>query len=600
MSFTINMDLLNKAREDNGMTVDPIGEQINYIAPDPVEDELDIFADTTAPAADFSIGTLAPTYQMDVPGLTDTTSFGNDLINFNMADDPQIKAYVADPQAYLKEQERKAAEAAAAKAADTRPSYIKDAPTTYEEHQAALKWRIENEKMTKSKRTELIHRLNGGGMEADKQLWDITQRLNNMTSVEKAQNPQLVQDLQVAKTQLTNALIKSASAAGKSDAIKYGVPLTMLAGDIASGGMLSAAKNVTTGAVEGDLGKVAEGVLGAGLTLTAKDIKSVTEAAEAAAVAGDWAKAAELSREAEQLKNIKSGIGTASALASGNIGTALLTGAPLIGVDPVGSVTEMVFGQDATFDDSFAFDNNYKFGGGFDVSAASEGIVQAGGKLLDTGGDIEEALKTGLMTYAREGGSLPDLNLDGGGLFDINLPDINLPDIEVPRINLGDIYDDIDFPDLPDINLPDISVPDIDLPSIEVPRINLGDVYDDIDFPDLPDINVPDLDLPDINVPDINVPDINIPDFEVDLNAPEFNMELPEFESPEFSSLDVDIDLPDLPSLKLSEGKKKQLEELPETAKIKVANILTDATFLQLTPLQQRDYLDELLRSMQT
>lgn len=220
---------------------------------------VDIFADTTAPAADFSIGTLAPTYQMDVPGLTDTTSFGNDLINFNMADDPQIKAYVADPQAYIAEQEKKAAEAAAAKAADTRPSYIKDAPTTYEEHQKALQWYIENDvdpttgfKLMPHKRTELIHRLNGGGMDADKQLWDITQKLNSMTSEEMAQNPQLVSDLRVAKTALTNSLIKSASAAGNKD-LSNAMTVAKVVGNIASGGALSTAQlgvGVLTGNID--------------------------------------------------------------------------------------------------------------------------------------------------------------------------------------------------------------------------------------------------------------------------------------------------------------------------------------------------------------
>lgn len=220
---------------------------------------VDIFADTTAPAADFSIGTLVPTYQMDVPGLTDTTSFGNDLINFNMADDPQIKAYVADPQAYIAEQEKKAAEAAAAKAADTRPSYIKDAPTTYEEHQKALQWYIENDvdpttgfKLMPHKRTELIHRLNGGGMDADKQLWDITQKLNSMTSEEMAQNPQLVSDLRVAKTALTNSLIKSASAAGNKD-LSNAMTVAKVVGNIASGGALSTAQlgvGVLTGNID--------------------------------------------------------------------------------------------------------------------------------------------------------------------------------------------------------------------------------------------------------------------------------------------------------------------------------------------------------------
>lgn len=621
MAFTINMDLLNKAREDNGMTVAPITEQISYVAPAPEEDVVvDIFGDSTL-SSDFSVSGLDTINTPETTGAIAPidTGFGAFGIDTTMSLDEMPQDFLADPAQYAADRK---AEWEAKRAADTRPDYIKNKPTTYEEHQAAMKWRLENKKLMPHERTELIHRLNGGGMGRDKQVWDLTQRLDNMTAVEKAQNPQLVQDIRQAIWQLDNNLSKTASAAGKSDAIKYGVPLTMLAGDIASGGMLSAGKNITTGIVEGDIGKIAEGVVSAGLSINAKDIKTMKEAADAAAIAGDWAKAAELSREIEQLDTINTVAKTGKAVATGNYGTALLSGAPLIGVDPVGSVTETVFGQDATFDSGFD-GQNYKFGGGFDVSAASKGIVDFGGELVDTG-SVEDALTSGLMAYAREGGSLPDVSIPS--LEDSGI-DISF---ETPQV-IKDIYEDYVRPIDKTILQPtkeiitDVgeavyeaqkpvgqAIADVTEAAYEAQK-PIGQAIDDyiidpidqairnIEAPDLNlDINLPDIPSVDIGLPDINVPefDINLDGLDTDFNVDGLDLN---FDAPEFESLNVDVPSLDLPSLdlNLTKAEKQELDNLPPEMKMMVASIMTNATLLELTPQQRKDYLAELLRSMQ-
>lgn len=251
-------------------------------------------------------------------------------IDFREGVPREIKEYMEDPEAYLEEQQRKAEEAAARKAADTRPEYIKNAPTTYEERQAALKWYIENNvdpttgfKLHSQKRTELIHRLNGGGQEADKLQWDIQQRLANMTDVEKAQNPQLVQDLQVANTNITNSLIQSAFDAGNKD-LTMAVNLSMLAGGIMAGGALGTQIGAATGGsalATGAIKGVTSSILTSGLTGQDIEIKDLITSGVMGAITSG----------AEALRGMDSEIANGGIL--GDIDDYVTSVSDLIGVD---------------------------------------------------------------------------------------------------------------------------------------------------------------------------------------------------------------------------------------------------------------------------
>ena len=105
----------------------------------------------------------------------------------------------------------------------------------------------------------------------------------------------------------------------------------------------------------------------------------------------------------------------------------------------------------------------------------------------------------------------PDLNLPRLNLPDINLPKLNLPDINLPNISLPNI----DFPDIKFTLMDDfinavrkLKFPDVDLP--DIPNLSgfgnfLKKLKLDIDFPDLPNINLPNVNLPNLNLPNIDL-----------------------------------------------------------------------------------------------
>lgn len=144
---------------------------------------------------------------------------------------------------------------------DIRPDYVKN-QETYEDRQAAYQWYLENDyspetgyKLSEAERTQLMHRLEGGsGYSADRQQWEIQQKLDSMTPEEISQNPELYQALYTANIDIDNSLIQSANDAGKSDFNKYGVPLAVLAASIAAGGALGAQYGTgaaSSGAIKG-------------------------------------------------------------------------------------------------------------------------------------------------------------------------------------------------------------------------------------------------------------------------------------------------------------------------------------------------------------
>jgi len=112
---------------------------------------------------------------------------------------------------------------------------------------------------------------------------------------------------------------------------------------------------------------------------------------------------------------------------------------------------------------------------------------------------------------------------------------------------IGDVLQEIEAPDLPDV---DIDLPDIDFPDLDLPGLP--------DLSGLADFDFSGLDLHGVDLPEF---DIALPDFDIDV--PDFDIDLPEFD---FTGADLDLDLPTLPDL-------PNLPELPDLPDIPDFNL---------------------------
>lgn len=184
-----------------------------------------------------------------------------------------------------------------------------------------------------------------------------------------------------------------------SFAEQYAMPLAELALNLGTGGMYNAAKGFITSATKGDLGGALQGIAEGYVSKLGMDIKELTDAAEAATLAGDWVKSFELQNQIQNMAQTASGVNALNALSQGNYLAALDSGLMSQGVGNLSSNLTNVLS-----------DANGKFMGVLDAAPLSQAAIKYAG-----GGDVQDAL----MTYIRSGGSIAGL---GEGI-DINTPE---------------------------------------------------------------------------------------------------------------------------------------------------------------------------------
>jgi len=144
---------------------------------------------------------------------------------------------------------------------------------------------------------------------------------------------------------------------------------------------------------------------------------------------------------------------------------------------------------------------------------------------------------------------------------DIAPPTVKIPPIKAPDVAMA--LPELATPDMPDITMPELAAPE--MPDIVMPELATPDMPD-ITMPELPTPETPDIVLPELATPDM--PDIALPEMATP-DMPTVNM--PELATPDMPTVDANITIPKLPApapVVVPDWPKQRAEIQPPTVKI--------------------------------
>lgn len=219
--------------------------------------------------------------------------------------------------------------------------------------------------------------------------------------------------------------------------------------------------------------------------------------------------------------------------------------------------------------------------------------------IYDKTGDVNEAAKQGVVTYFKEGGELPDVDLSlpdyfgdslGVELPDVDFSGVNLPDLNIDLSGIEDglktMYDKfqgalptisfegIKFKDLGDVDIPNFLEY---LPEVKLPEFD----FKDVDFYDLGDFTVPEIQDYGINIPDLNFKGVDVADLGIDVGeAVDLGID---FKDLKLGDLDLNVAL----AIGATEEKQQQDAEDEEVIDPFADTTEEEDTVASKTPLSQ-------------